>query len=498
MHEKDNNMNNKIDLPLLETDRLFLTPWSYEYAEDMLLFASNPNVAANGWKIIKTVKQAEKKISHFLKHGHSLEWAIVLKETWRAVGSIGLHLNHNKKELCAGAGYLLAEEYWGKGICAEALHKIVHYAFMGLKVETFNINHKRFNQRSQRVIEKCGFVYYDYSPHTKPNDPNNIMLYRLTREEYYKLNNYPEELRSRDVYRVEYIKIDKNDYNKSITYQKQPNIYQCGQACVAMLAGVSPADAAEAMFEEYGTADCDIDQALNFYRIPHVNLRKRFLPDTILPDICILSMEIPGDLHWSLYYKGKFYDPQFGILDNYPDDCIIHFYWEIYADKASAQRSSFEIPVAWENNNINKKDKLYGKNNPIRKIDSISYVFDYTKGENITGAYCGPAVLAMITGVPFDEIIELMKNMGDATKSVLKKVLDFYGIRYAPKSTAFDPNSPLPDICIIRMRVYDENGKFACGHWGLFFKGIYYDPDWGVNNECPPHVKIFQIWEIYP
>ncbi|MDR1329408.1 MAG: GNAT family N-acetyltransferase [Oscillospiraceae bacterium] len=354
-------MNNKIDLPLLETERLFLVPWSSDFAEDMLSFASNPNVVlpSGGWKVIKTKAMAEKKIAKLIEWTLDkcrLEWAIFLKRTLNvnglsaggyvkgAIGSIGLHLNYNKTELCAGAGYLLAEEYWGKGICAEALGKIVHYAFMGLKVETFHINHKRFNERSKRVIEKCGFTYYNYSPHTRPNEPDNVMLYKLTREDYYKANNYPEILHERDVYRINYIDGKVNDYNHSITYQKQPNEYQCGQACVAMLAGVTPTAVAEIMYEEYGTADCDIEQALNYYKIPHANLRKPVLADTVLPDICILSMTIPGDLHWSLYYKGKFYDPQFGILDSYFEGCTIHYYWEIYKDISQQQRGSFYLP----------------------------------------------------------------------------------------------------------------------------------------------------------
>jgi len=108
----------------------------------------------------------------------------------------------------------------------------------------------------------------------------------------------------------------------------------------------------------------------------------------------------------------------------------------------------------------------------------------------------------MLTDVPFEEIIESMKDMGRVSKQVLKKVLNSYGIQYAPKSTTFDPNVPLPDICIIRMIIADENGEFKFkkdrGHWGLFFKGKYYDPDWGVHDECPRQVKIFQVWEIYP
>ena len=107
----------------------------------------------------------------------------------------------------------------------------------------------------------------------------------------------------------------------------------------------------------------------------------------------------------------------------------------------------------------------------------------------------------MLTGVDFDEIIKLMKG-ASTSKQHLKKALDYYGIKYAPKSTGYDKNIPLPDICIIRMIYADENGVFKLkkenGHWGLFFKGKYYDPDYGICEECPSILKIFQVWEIYP
>ncbi len=58
-------MSDKINLPLLETERLFLVPWSLDFAEDMLSFASNPNVVLPAdWKVIKSKNAAEKKILH--------------------------------------------------------------------------------------------------------------------------------------------------------------------------------------------------------------------------------------------------------------------------------------------------------------------------------------------------------------------------------------------------------------------------------------------------
>ena len=65
----------------------------------------------------------------------------------------------------------------------------------------------------------------------------------------------------------------------------------------------------------------------------------------------------------------------------------------------------------------------------------------------------------MLTGVDFDEIIRLMRG-ASTSKQHLKKALDYYGIKYAPKSTGYDKNIPLPDICIIRMIYADENGVF--------------------------------------
>ena len=134
---------------------------------------------------------------------------------------------------------------------------------------------------------------------------------------------------------------------------------------------------------------------------------------------------------------------------------------------------------------------------PIRTIDSIEYVYDYTKGDNLTGGLCGHSVVAMLTGVSLDEVVEVSKKLTPnepATKKVLKKWLDYYGIKYAPKSTRFDESVSLPDICILRLMYVGTK----IGHWNLFYKGKYYDPDYGVHDVCPSIMKPFQVWEIYP
>ena len=132
------------------------------------------------------------------------------------------------------------------------------------------------------------------------------------------------------------------------------------------------------------------------------------------------------------------------------------------------------------------KSSPYSQNKPIKKITEITYI------KEPTGYLCGQTCVAMLADVSVDEIIKIIGTDRGTTKQDLKKALDYYGIRYAPKSTKYDPSIPLPNLCIIRMLLS------GYGHWGIYHNGFYYDPQFGKLKECPPNAKIFQVWEIYP
>ena len=42
----------------------------------------------------------------------------------------------------------------------------------------------------------------------------------------------------------------------------------------------------------------------------------------------MLSLETPRCWHWSLYCDGVFYDPEHGIMDDFPE-AARKYYWEI-------------------------------------------------------------------------------------------------------------------------------------------------------------------------
>lgn len=144
----------------LETERLILRRFREEDLADFYAYASRPEVGpAAGWKPHDGPEESRAILADFIK-GEEV-WAIVWKETGKAVGSIGLHADGKRSASpdVKMLGYVLSPDYWGRGIMTEAARRMAAYAFEELGVELLTIQHFPFNSRSRRVIEKCGFAY---------------------------------------------------------------------------------------------------------------------------------------------------------------------------------------------------------------------------------------------------------------------------------------------------------------------------------------------------
>jgi len=124
----------------------------------------------------------------------------------------------------------------------------------------------------------------------------------------------------------------KNPIRKidAIRYIKQPTGYLCGQAVIAMLADVTVDGVIAVMQNDKGTSTPMMREALRYYGIQTATkARLKYTENAVLPDCCILSVKLPGYGHWSLYYKGAFYDPEFGVSDKLPEQAKLCYYWEI-------------------------------------------------------------------------------------------------------------------------------------------------------------------------
>ncbi len=120
---------------------------------------------------------------------------------------------------------------------------------------------------------------------------------------------------------------------KKINYIKQPTEYLCGQACVAMLAGVTVEEVVSVMKNDKGTGKKDIEAALNHYGIKQAKTMTKADNASVLPKACILKVLLPKYAHWILYYDGRYYDPEFGLTDTLYQKARIQSYLEIFMDE---------------------------------------------------------------------------------------------------------------------------------------------------------------------
>lgn len=145
----------------LQTERLVLRPWCESDAEVLFKYASDPEVGPRaGWPPHKSVEESLEVIRKLFLNDHM--WAVELKETGEVIGCVG-YLPASLSNLKIGddqceVGYWIARPYWGKGICTEALQRVVDHCFNVRGISVLWGDYFVDNPASGRVMEKCGFV----------------------------------------------------------------------------------------------------------------------------------------------------------------------------------------------------------------------------------------------------------------------------------------------------------------------------------------------------
>lgn len=112
---------------------------------------------------------------------------------------------------------------------------------------------------------------------------------------------------------------------------KQPHDGLCGQSCVAMLAGITLDEAIETM--QCGEWQATMDKivtALNYFGIDHTEeiIYTNGKPDVTLPKCCVIMEKMGRFSHYLVYFDGKGYDSNLGVVENY-DMTKIKGYLEI-------------------------------------------------------------------------------------------------------------------------------------------------------------------------
>ena len=84
-------------------------------------------------------------------------WAIALATGGDTIGSIDIRLDKTKD--LATFGYALSPAHWGKGYMPQALSVLIKLAFEDLQVNKIESCFYGGNEKSGRVMEKCGMVH---------------------------------------------------------------------------------------------------------------------------------------------------------------------------------------------------------------------------------------------------------------------------------------------------------------------------------------------------
>lgn len=158
-------MNAPVDVTSIhiETERLILRPWRMEDLEDLYKYARVDGVGQMaGWQPHGSIAESRAILEMFIRDRKTL--AVESREDQRVIGSVGLEPLKpatGLDEALQGReiGYVLSRDYWGRGLMPEAVEAVIDYCFRELDLDYLTCGHFNRNDRSRRVIEKCGFRY---------------------------------------------------------------------------------------------------------------------------------------------------------------------------------------------------------------------------------------------------------------------------------------------------------------------------------------------------
>ena len=177
----------------LETRRLILRPWTPDDLDALFALTSNPNVTTQaGFRPYTEKAQAEAALRRLIASRD--DYAIQLKDDNVVVGSVGFEPCEPAETLPEfepyqgrAIGFMLSEDYWGRGIIPEAVNRLIAYAFGFWDFDFLLSGHFEGNAASASVMKKCGF-----KPFRSARIRTGLRIVYQTEILYYQTNPHGE------------------------------------------------------------------------------------------------------------------------------------------------------------------------------------------------------------------------------------------------------------------------------------------------------------------
>jgi len=148
--------------PELSTERLLLRRLTANDTNDVFFLRSDESILKHLGRVpTRNMKEAEDfilMINQSIDSNESILWAITLKDNpVKVIGTI-CYWRIQKEHFRAEIGYVLAPDYWRKGIMREALLEILKYGFIEMKLHSIEARVDGENLASSALLENVGFI----------------------------------------------------------------------------------------------------------------------------------------------------------------------------------------------------------------------------------------------------------------------------------------------------------------------------------------------------
>ncbi len=178
-------------IPVLETERLRLRPFTLDDEAAVFALVSDPEVARfvrfEAHRTPAETRAFLELVERYYRRGEPFGWAIARREDDRLIGSCGFVSRAGERK-SAEIGYWLGKPYWGKGYAAEAAQALVRFGFEQMGLERVEAKCFLENRSGRRVIEKLGMKLEgtDRSEMIKGSYPE-LRLYSIARHEWFSV-----------------------------------------------------------------------------------------------------------------------------------------------------------------------------------------------------------------------------------------------------------------------------------------------------------------------
>jgi ribosomal-protein-alanine N-acetyltransferase len=135
-----------------------LRPWHIDDLPSLVKHANNPEVArfmTDTFPHPYSEENGKNFIAFATKDDPVHIFAIEVNGN--AAGGIGIHPQQDIMKKNAELGYWLSQEYWGNGIIPQAIKQMIDFSFRTYDITRIYARPFGNNQRSIKVLEKCGF-----------------------------------------------------------------------------------------------------------------------------------------------------------------------------------------------------------------------------------------------------------------------------------------------------------------------------------------------------